>query len=452
MQNALEIYAQNLAAPIAAKVDEQTHLFNAINNNLLQIANKFDGLSQALDRNVQARTSAPQPPPAPPTDPLMGHPDKILKKLDKGLSRVAQELRKKMSKRIANLDSHLEHLEKYPDGKLQKVFQQEADKTWQFVDEYKVTASLTTIESEAQLAAMADGYDINAAWARLRKQHAMQCQQFLREHSQALVNAFKDKLTVEKINGEATTHLNAFFASHEGIHYSEAERRYFEQQVLDFLALIRRQQLSTSGRSKMVMAEEEKKRREALQAATAVYEAADLKTLLAMAKMHVGHSKQQSFKPGSLMHYLNTNQDTEELPKDLQDYLKLVRAGKLKLGEDGKLSGLPKPFEQGPSSSSARKSSRSASRQSHKGSSNRAKSQTPRKKQQRARTTSRKKTPAKRRTSKRASSAPPPRGRSPVKRGMKSKSPKPALAKPSSRASSRQKSVRFRRWGPKQRG
>eukprot|EP00929_Paragymnodinium_shiwhaense_P013416 TRINITY_DN12126_c0_g2_i3.p2 TRINITY_DN12126_c0_g2~~TRINITY_DN12126_c0_g2_i3.p2 ORF type:complete len:454 (-),score=88.54 TRINITY_DN12126_c0_g2_i3:1992-3353(-) len=453
MQNALEIYAQNLARPIADKVDEQTHLFTVMNNNLLQIVNRFDGLSQSLDRNVAART---QPAAAAPAEPLTGHPDKILKKLDKGLARVSQDLRGKMSKRLSTLDSHLEHLEKYPEGRLQKVFQQEADKTWQFAQEYKITAAATSVESDAQLADMSETYDIGTAWSRLRRQHAAQCQKFLREHSTALVEAFKLKLTPEKIRDEANIHLDAFFVSVEGVHYSEAERYFFKSQVLDFLTLSRRQLLSTSGRAKVVMAEDEKKRKEALEAATAVYEAADLKTLLAMAKMHIGQSNQQSFKPGSLMHYLTTDQDTKELPKQLQDYLKLARSGKLKLGDDGQLIGLPKPYDSsGASSSSSQKRPASSSRKA-KG---RAKSLPPKPKQRsrtpsRGRTPPRPATPSRKRTpsKQRSSSAQQQRGRSPNKAKTKSKSPKSALAKTTSRSASRQKSVKFRRWGPKRRG
>eukprot|EP00929_Paragymnodinium_shiwhaense_P121248 TRINITY_DN9341_c0_g2_i1.p1 TRINITY_DN9341_c0_g2~~TRINITY_DN9341_c0_g2_i1.p1 ORF type:complete len:394 (-),score=78.61 TRINITY_DN9341_c0_g2_i1:1962-3143(-) len=333
-----------------------------------------------------------------------------------GLVRVVTDIKKKLQKRLTVLDSHLDTQNKYPEGKLQRVFALESQKEWQWVEEYKSIARPCAHESTAQTADMNETYDIAKAWKRLREQHAQQCQNVLRSHSIALVQHLQPKLTVEGLREELQTALRTYFISVEGAHYNEEEKVFFEKKCSDYLHLTRRQLLAQAGRSKALLAEAAKKREENLRLAQTVYESADVKTLLAMATVAVGSKDKQSYKEGSLMHYLTHSIDGN-MQQPIDTYLKHIKEGKM-----------PPPHSKKGSSGSGNGSGTAMARsisQRRRSISN--------KPQQKSRSASRPRTPARQ-------AATPPKGR-----GRSAERPKSALRDTMKKSTSQKRSISQKR-------
>eukprot|EP00929_Paragymnodinium_shiwhaense_P037947 TRINITY_DN20129_c0_g2_i2.p1 TRINITY_DN20129_c0_g2~~TRINITY_DN20129_c0_g2_i2.p1 ORF type:complete len:322 (-),score=44.27 TRINITY_DN20129_c0_g2_i2:400-1326(-) len=239
-------------------------------------------------------------------------------------------------------------------------------------------------------------YDIEQAWRQLRKDHAMRCQAFLRAHSEALVQKYTALLQPSNLENETRSAVATFYSSREGSHYSDTEKSFFTQKVLDFVWLTRRQLLSNSGHAKKAMEEAEEKRTKAFQEAHALYNAADLRTLIALGKLNV--NDRRSYKEGSLMDYLCNHTPTDDV---LEKILKGIKDKKI-----------PAPSAQKRTASSGKK--RSATPRKTQGSSS-----------SRRRTPSRPRTPGRAgSSSKRAASAGQP-ARSSSQRSRKLQSPPP---------------------------
>eukprot|EP00929_Paragymnodinium_shiwhaense_P075592 TRINITY_DN38665_c0_g1_i1.p1 TRINITY_DN38665_c0_g1~~TRINITY_DN38665_c0_g1_i1.p1 ORF type:complete len:418 (-),score=56.78 TRINITY_DN38665_c0_g1_i1:681-1934(-) len=396
-------------------------------------------LAASLDRNTAVLNAVASNQ----KESITGNPAAILRSLDTGLARVAQEQRKAIQKRLNALDHHWKVLQKYQGNTLQKLFQSEADHPWQFPDEYKAEPKATDHEAPDIDSSC---YDIDAAWKHLR------LQAFLRQHSEAIMASYQKKLQPDSLVAETNLRLEAFYRSREGQHYTTEEQNYFAKRVRDYIWLTRRQLLSTSGYAKLLIEDKEQKRKAALTEATALYNAADLRTLLALAKYSVNtDGTQRRYTEGSLMHYLYSDRDDASEQDDvLTDILKKIKEGKL-----------PKPYQK-PSTSNpkARSTSRKRSSSNRSAKSNQSgKTGRTNRFNKHGKNTK----PGKPNTTQpkaRSSSARRSRGRSPPAKGIlrarssaPARRPSPKGTQSRQRSSSQQKTVSFKgRWAKKRQG
>eukprot|EP00929_Paragymnodinium_shiwhaense_P022465 TRINITY_DN14350_c0_g1_i1.p1 TRINITY_DN14350_c0_g1~~TRINITY_DN14350_c0_g1_i1.p1 ORF type:complete len:428 (+),score=66.28 TRINITY_DN14350_c0_g1_i1:254-1537(+) len=296
--DALALLADQVVRPIADNTQQRTLALQHLSTQL-----------SALQAAVASGTIAKEP--------LTGHPNQHLKVLDKCSQKVALDMRARIQKRITALGHHDDTAKKYPEGKLQKLFQTEAEHAWQWPAEYKLFVDATGCEAPAapaegdQAMVTQEGYDVKQAWLKLRKHHAWQCQAFLRAHSLALVQKLTGLLEPKNLEKENKAAVVTFYAPKESNNYTQPEKEYFMQKVLGFVWLARRQLLSISGHAKKVFEEAVAKRVQALQEAHALYHAADLRTLIALGKLNV--NDRRSYKEGSLMDYSCNHTPTDDV-------------------------------------------------------------------------------------------------------------------------------------------
>ena len=197
-------------------------------------------------------------------------------------------------------------------------FSDDAKVQWQWPKEYIPTAKPTDFESEAQLEELGD-YDIAKAWTRLREQHAQQCQHFVNAHIDDIITFYTDKLSLPTVVQELSAELQAYWAQ-RGSYYTDVERQLFSNKARHYTTVMLRKTLAEGEKEYFKAKRDEETRAKKLEEAQALFESADVQTIVAMAKISSDKGNVKNAAPGTTMHYLYKKQ-----LEIIDEYLKGLR-------------------------------------------------------------------------------------------------------------------------------
>ena len=117
----------------------------------------------------------------------------------------------------------------------------------------------------------------------------------------------KEKTSAEGVRQDINDKCSAFWSTEEGKQYNSVEQRHFEGRINEYMKLVHRQSVTAYERKMAKEREQKKKREESLNAAKALFESADVTTLISLAKLAGNESNVEKFKPGTVMDYLTKN-------------------------------------------------------------------------------------------------------------------------------------------------
>ena len=166
-------------------------------------------------------------------------PEKALESLDPTLREVMQRWKASFKKDLSHLATQTELREKYQKI-LDDKFQQEAQRQWQWPNEYLSAATLVFgIDPAADRDSI---YDLNAAWEAMRKKHALECQSFIIEHQKRALQFFVQKVD----SGRVRQHVSDLYEAWKGKYgnFLTAEASLHTQNVCkSFMELVIRHEL-----------------------------------------------------------------------------------------------------------------------------------------------------------------------------------------------------------------
>ena len=171
-------------------------------------------------------------------------PEKALESLDPTLREVMQRWKASFKKDLSHLATQTELREKYQkildDNAIMKQFQQEAQRQWQWPNEYlSVATPVLGIDPAADSDSI---YDLNAAWEAIRKRHALECQSFIIEHQKRTLQFFVQKVD----SGRVCQHVSDLYEDWKGKcgNFLTAEASLHTQNVCkSFMELVIRHEL-----------------------------------------------------------------------------------------------------------------------------------------------------------------------------------------------------------------
>ena len=129
-------------------------------------------------------------------------PSRILDSLDPALKSVMSKWRVDFCKDLSHFATQTELSEKYDKiqahGEIMKQFGEESKRKWQWPKAYEAVAQpISSIEDEQ--IDESHVYDINEAWAGLRRRHALECQSFIMHHQKQALALFANKVSVASV-------------------------------------------------------------------------------------------------------------------------------------------------------------------------------------------------------------------------------------------------------------
>eukprot|EP00438_Fugacium_kawagutii_P023279 Skav211661 [mRNA] locus=C9245193:75:1165:+ [translate_table: standard] len=213
-------------------------------------------------------------------------PEKALDCLDPTLREVMQRWKSSFKKDLAHLATQTELQEKYQkileENAIMKQFQQEANRQWQWPQEYaSVARPVLGIDADEVTGAE---YDLHAAWESLRKKHALECQSFIIEHQKRALQFFEQKVGSAKVKQQVTDLFEDWKGKYGN--FLTAEAALQTQNVCkSFMHLVIRSEIPKMKGRLSESAEVRKKQASALLAAETKFQSMDPQMLIALIEL-----------------------------------------------------------------------------------------------------------------------------------------------------------------------
>ena len=274
----------------------QQQLLGELSGHLAQLA-------QSNARDVRPRRDE-QAPAA-----MDGHPDQLLRNFDLQIQQILKKLSREWERRVAKLFSQKTLEKKYEElersHNMHRDFKTEADKAWQFANDYTSIATPSELElANMDSDAMTDGrYDINKAWQQMRQRHALECWKFVQQHQKRYLQHLEKTTSRQHFHQEASDSVTSFMLSLPAF-YTEADRARIVGKIQAWTDLFSRHTLGAYSSRHRAQEEKATNRQKQLDDAQARYEAMDPRTFqvaLALEAQNVKRKqdhKGHNMKPG----------------------------------------------------------------------------------------------------------------------------------------------------------
>ena len=213
-------------------------------------------------------------------------PEKALESLDPTLREVMQRWKTSFKKDLGHLATQTELREKYQkildDNAIMKQFHQEAQRQWQWPNEYlSVATPVLGIDPAADSDSI---YDLNAAWEAMRRRHALECQSFIIEHQKRALQFFVQKVD----SGRVRQHVSDLYEDWKGKYgnFLTAEASLHTQNVCkSFMELVIRHEIPRMKSRLSEAAEARKQQASALLDAETRFQSMDPHMLIALIEL-----------------------------------------------------------------------------------------------------------------------------------------------------------------------
>ena len=212
-------------------------------------------------------------------------PEKALESLDPTLREVMRRWKTSFKKDLGHLATQTELREKYQkildDNAIMKQFHQEAQRQWQWPNEYlSVATPVLGIDPAADSDSI---YDLNAAWEAMRR-NALECQSFIIEHQKRALQFFVQKVD----SGRVRQHVSDLYEDWKGKYgnFLTAEASLHTQNVCkSFMELVIRHEIPRMKSRLSEAAEARKQQASALLDAETRFQSMDPHMLIALIEL-----------------------------------------------------------------------------------------------------------------------------------------------------------------------
>ena len=269
---------------------------------LAELSNHLAQIAQSNARDVRPRRDEHVPV-------LDGHPDQLLKCFDIQIQQILRKLSRDWERRVSKLFSQKTLEKKYAEldhsHTMHRDFKMEAEKPWQFANDYAAVATPSDLElRNMDSDAMSDAqYDVNKAWQHMRQRHSQECWQFVQQHQKRYLQHLERTTSREHLHKEASDCVSSFMLSLPAF-YTEADRARIVGKIQAWTDLFSRHTLGAHSSRHRAQEEKALNRQKQLDDAQARYEAMDPRTFqvaLALEAQNVKRKqdhKGRNTKPG----------------------------------------------------------------------------------------------------------------------------------------------------------
>lgn len=320
--DALTLLTQQIIGPLA---QQMAQLSASVQTLAAQQGRPPPGLqpqpgAQQAPPGLQPQPGAPQAPPH--REVAKGSVEENLKGLDDELKKLVRDIRVRFNRRLELAEKHEQIVQRNLKTKeLHKTFKKEAEMKWQWPEEYCIAATKVPIDdvitkrlnerdaadvnmepgntaaAAATTAAAAavpvdESYNLVAAWERMRKLHAQECNDFVHQHSEKIRIFYAETVSGEEFKNECVRELELYWAT-DGAFYSSQEKDEFSKKIYATMSLIYRTSRVAAAKKSGGLEKKRELREKAFTEAQGMYQEASSHTLMAMAKLSKGESEEK---------------------------------------------------------------------------------------------------------------------------------------------------------------
>ena len=214
-------------------------------------------------------------------------PSRILSSLDPTLRTTMSKWKSDFCKDLNHVATQRELRDKYEkireSGEIMKQFAEESNRKWQWPKAYEAIAEPIT-----QLEDVPNGddevYDINQAWAALRRKHAIECQDFIMQHQSRALAYFENKTGNSSVQQTVDDLWNSWKDSFGSLH-SEASLQRASNNCKHFVNVVMREEIPKMKGRLHEAAEIRSKREAAIIEAETKYQQMDPQQLIALLQL-----------------------------------------------------------------------------------------------------------------------------------------------------------------------
>eukprot|EP00438_Fugacium_kawagutii_P018312 Skav212461 [mRNA] locus=scaffold385:231238:232164:+ [translate_table: standard] len=205
----------------------------------------------------------------------------LLEGVGPALQKVFETFEKEAKHTFEAWETQKKLLEKYSklseENRLHNHLQSEAGFKWQWTKLYLATAQPVAVELDMHQ----EGYRVADSWARMRRKHAEECFQFVRQHQQQCIVLYENQISLPVLKQRLSDQLDVWFAGQA--YDDEAFRMALKQRASQFVEAFVR---ATRPKIQTRMAKDkglQEKRGQALLEAKSKWEEMDVKDVLSPA-------------------------------------------------------------------------------------------------------------------------------------------------------------------------
>ena len=214
-------------------------------------------------------------------------PSRILSSLDPTLRTTMSKWKSDFCKDLNHVATQRELHDKYEkireSGEIMKQFAEESNRKWQWPKAYEAIAEpITPLEDVPN--GDDEVYDINQAWAALRRKHALECQDFIMQHQSRALAYFENKTGNSSVQQTVDDLWNSWKDSFGSLH-SEASLQRASKNCKYFVNVVMREEIPKMKGRLHEAAELRSKREAAIIEAETKYQQMDPQQLIALLQL-----------------------------------------------------------------------------------------------------------------------------------------------------------------------